>query len=353
MHNRESFRSGLVLCVEDEADLRSDIVEELVSAGYSVVEADNGREALKILEKQRPDLILCDITMPGMGGYEFLQTVRDQRADLSDVPFVFLTALVDRKDVIQGKSAGADDYLVKPIDYDVMLATLKSRLAQVARMRRNMTIELERERRSLLEAAVRDGHATLSAVASALDHLSSGVILLDRKARVQYVNRTANQIIAEGDGLTQGPSGLRTTTSATTKALKQAIGDALKTAGSGQMISITRSLRRPLLLQTCSLETRDADDAPAVAIFVVDPEQRPRLTPDAAAKMYGLTPSEARLAAALVDGKRLDEIGQEFGVAPTTISFHLQNLFRKTHTNRQAELAALLIRSALALQLED
>ena len=88
----------LILCVEDEADIRSDIVEELRDAGYETVEAANGREGLEAIEKRIPDLVLCDITMPQMNGYEMLAALRAKEPKYADLPFVFLSALADRKD---------------------------------------------------------------------------------------------------------------------------------------------------------------------------------------------------------------------------------------------------------------
>src|SRR5690606_2756434 len=76
--------SKTILCVEDEIDLRTDIAEELSAAGYDVVEAANGREALARLDTVHPDLILCDITMPELNGYEFMAKVRSEREDLAE-----------------------------------------------------------------------------------------------------------------------------------------------------------------------------------------------------------------------------------------------------------------------------
>ncbi len=123
-----------VLCVEDQCHLRQDIIDELSAAGYDAVGAADGREALDVLETIRPHLILCDISMPRLDGYGLLETVRGRHTHLADVPFVFLTALNQRDEIIHGKRAGADDYLVKPIDYDLLLATIEARLRQVSRI---------------------------------------------------------------------------------------------------------------------------------------------------------------------------------------------------------------------------
>lgn len=124
-----------ILCVEDEEHLRRDISEELIEAGYSVIEAHNGESALQRLHQVRPDLILCDISMPGINGYEVLRRVHAKGADYLDIPFVFLSALAESHQIVRGKTLGADDYLIKPIDYDLMLATVAARLRQVQRIR--------------------------------------------------------------------------------------------------------------------------------------------------------------------------------------------------------------------------
>ncbi|MHA6729469.1 response regulator [Devosia sp. A369] len=125
----------LILCVEDEEDLRRDIADELSEAGYAVIEASDGAEALQQLETQRPDLILCDISMPGLNGHAVLQATQAKGGEHAGIPFVFLSALADPREVVAGKRLGADDYLVKPIDYDLLLATVDARLRQVARLR--------------------------------------------------------------------------------------------------------------------------------------------------------------------------------------------------------------------------
>jgi DNA-binding NarL/FixJ family response regulator len=131
----------VILCVEDEEELRRDIADELAEVGYAVIEACNGEEALDLLGAARPNLILCDISMPGLNGYEVLKAVQAKGPDHVDVPFVFLSALGDPREVVEGKRLGADDYLVKPIDYDLLLATVHARLRQIARIRSAHPIE--------------------------------------------------------------------------------------------------------------------------------------------------------------------------------------------------------------------
>jgi|GEM_PF-1558640 len=123
--------AAVILCVEDEEDLRKDIVEELRDAGYQTIEAENGRIALDAILKSQPDLVISDITMPEMDGHALLEELRANHPDRCDMPFLFLSALAERDHLVKGKKLGADDYLTKPVDYELLLAAVESRLARV------------------------------------------------------------------------------------------------------------------------------------------------------------------------------------------------------------------------------
>lgn len=343
-------RQGIILCVEDEADLRSDIVEELVSAGYDVVEAGDGQEAFLKLEAVRPDAILCDITMPVLSGYELMAKIRSQRPDLAEVPFIFLTALADRTEVLNGKNAGADDYLVKPIDFDDLLATVNSRLRLVDRIRQSFLVDLQQQQKKMIEHAVRDGEVTLAALAAALDRLAIGIFLLEETGEVSMANEAGQHLIGKADGLSLTSAGLLTRGAKSSRSLKASLAAVMRDVGSSQTLAVDREEGHPLILQLSSISLPGSNTRHAIAL-VVDPDRQADISAEVLASLFGCTSAEARLAAALVAGKRLDEIGEEFGVKQTTITFHLQNLFQKTHTHRQADLVALLIRATIPLSL--
>lgn len=124
-----------ILCVEDEADLRAELADELTAAGYCVLTAADGAGALAILARRTPDLILCDVMMPGRSGLDLIAEIRRFRNGLAAVPVVLLTALADRRDELAGRLAGADDYLTKPIDFDLLHAAVRNKIALVDRIR--------------------------------------------------------------------------------------------------------------------------------------------------------------------------------------------------------------------------
>ena len=117
-----------ILVVEDEEILRELIVDQLNDVGHSTFEAGNGREGLDILAKDTPDLIVSDITMPVMNGYQFLRSVREEHLEHARTPFIFMTALSDRESELKGLRLGVDDYITKPIDYEILIARIDANL---------------------------------------------------------------------------------------------------------------------------------------------------------------------------------------------------------------------------------
>jgi CheY-like chemotaxis protein len=114
----------IILCVEDESFLLNDMVEELRFAGYDVMEASNGVDAMSRLEDRRPDLVLSDVSMPLMNGCELLARLRSDKGNLSKTPIVLMTAF-DESEVARRCSASPDAVIRKPIDYCELLTTLR------------------------------------------------------------------------------------------------------------------------------------------------------------------------------------------------------------------------------------
>jgi two-component system, sensor histidine kinase and response regulator len=116
-----------ILVIEDQEDIRSTLVEMLTEEGYYMLEAENGRLGINIVISEIPDLIICDVAMPEVNGYEVLNYVRDN-SFTEAIPFIFLTAKVSQVDVRQGMELGADDYLTKPFTRAELLGAISTRL---------------------------------------------------------------------------------------------------------------------------------------------------------------------------------------------------------------------------------
>ena len=112
-----------ILVVEDEPGIRNGVADLLQIQGFSVMTATNGVEALSMMDEEVPDLIVADIMMPEMNGYQFYQRVRSNSEWLW-VPFIFLSAKGEGEDVRFGKELGVEDYLIKPFNAEDLLAAV-------------------------------------------------------------------------------------------------------------------------------------------------------------------------------------------------------------------------------------
>lgn len=116
-----------ILLIEDDTNIRETIAEMLTVEEFDVLEAENGQEGTALAVQQSPDLIICDIMMPEVDGYQVLNQLRKQE-ETAIIPFIFLTAKVTNADVRYGMELGADAYLPKPFTRDSLLNTIFSRL---------------------------------------------------------------------------------------------------------------------------------------------------------------------------------------------------------------------------------
>jgi DNA-binding response OmpR family regulator len=125
--------SKKILCIEDDRETAGLIAEELTERGFEVLIVHEGHGGFIAILKGIPDLVLCDIALPQMSGFEMLERLNELAPRLERIPFVFLTALADRDDELRGRMLGADDYITKPIDFDILETIISARLVGVAR----------------------------------------------------------------------------------------------------------------------------------------------------------------------------------------------------------------------------
>jgi CRP-like cAMP-binding protein/ActR/RegA family two-component response regulator len=174
-----------VLIIEDNDDIRENVIEILELAGYTVASASNGKEGVGLAFKEVPDIILCDIMMPEMDGYGVLYLL-SKRPETIAVPFIFLTAKAEHFDRRKGMEMGADDYLTKPFDDMELLAAIESRLKKKEGQQAFYSKSLDR-----LDSLVakRDGLAALHK------------IIAERKARPFKKNQVIYYEGDKGNGL--------------------------------------------------------------------------------------------------------------------------------------------------------
>ncbi len=116
-----------ILVIEDEPEMRRNLVTVLRLENFHPLPAENGRIGVDLAKKEKPNLILCDVMMPELDGYGVIASLRAD-AETAAIPFIFLTAKSETRDVRAGMNLGADDYLIKPVAKPELLAAIHSRL---------------------------------------------------------------------------------------------------------------------------------------------------------------------------------------------------------------------------------
>ena len=187
---------GKILVVDDDRLVLAMVTHGLSQAGYEVIDADNGDDAILLARQHRPDMALLDIRMEGKTGFDVAEYLRD----VGHTPFVFLSAFSDEKTVAQVKALGALAYLVKPLEVGQIIPTIDAAFARAQEMRQLAEAKVLLEAQSaqdLAEAAVEDA-ATLGAVVP----MAVGVLMhrfsLTRSEALARLRKTAS---AEGRSL--------------------------------------------------------------------------------------------------------------------------------------------------------
>ena len=175
-----------ILIVEDEPLLREMLFDHLADEGHSVVEAGNGREALEVYALARPELIISDINMPVMNGYQLLDALQARHPDVEDVPFFFLSGLTETDDQIKGLNFGIDEYLCKPVDLGILTARIELALSRQRKLEQKIADAVAASRAEQAAAAslpdtALETPADTEASSHASESGSTGLSLLESK----------------------------------------------------------------------------------------------------------------------------------------------------------------------------
>jgi DNA-binding response OmpR family regulator len=169
-----------ILSVEDDERIRTAVKLALEDEGWTVDEAGSGEEAIELFNRATPDVVLIDIMLPGMDGFELCRTVRRH----SDVPIVMVTARNDTHDVVAGLEAGADDYLTKPFEVAELLARLRA---------------LARRPQPVLQPVLTYLDLTVDPNSRQVDRAGAGVALTNREyGLLEYLVRNPGRIHSRG-----------------------------------------------------------------------------------------------------------------------------------------------------------
>lgn len=172
-----------ILVIEDDISVLDNIIDFLEAEGYSVIAAKDGTTGVNCARESVPDLIITDVMMPGMNGYEVLETLQAEE-DTSLIPFIFLTAKVTREDMRKGMTMGASDYITKPFTADELLNAVEARLkikekteiqrtAQMDELRNNIMYALPHELRTPLNTILGFSHLLEDGGVNSIDEVAS------------------------------------------------------------------------------------------------------------------------------------------------------------------------------------
>lgn len=180
-----------ILVVEDAPSLRKDVLEMLGFEGFDAIGAENGLVGVQRAREHLPDLVICDIMMPEMDGYEVLEELRkDPRT--ATIPFIFLTARTERIDMRQGMELGADDFLTKPFHAAELLATVRTRLEKSDLLQKQREAEMNNLRENIMMALPHELRTPLNVILGFSDLLMTDSSLMDAE-RISEMSRHINQ----------------------------------------------------------------------------------------------------------------------------------------------------------------
>jgi DNA-binding response OmpR family regulator len=317
-----------VLLIDDDPD-DAEFIQTMLSgpgpgAAFEVEHAARFSAAVRHLSHEETDVVLLALALPDtkeFGGVCGLCGL------FPELPIVVLARLEDEVLGLSAIREGAQDYLVK--------GEVDRRL-----LARSIRHAIERKR------GQREG------VLATLDRFPVGVLLLNEEGRVFLSNHAAEEILAEGDGLSLEQGFLRTGSVQDTARLEEAIRRATHALSKEPSLPVEglsvprRSLRRPFSVMVAPIRARDPEHTErrrSAVLFVSDPERRTLGTNALLTRIYGLTPAEARLAGELMQGHSLEASTAKLGIRIHTGRSQLKRVLDKTDTRRQGELIRLLL----------
>lgn len=284
---------GTVLVVDDSPDALSLVTDVLEAAGMTALVAIDGDQALSIVTRLVPDLILLDAVMPGKDGFETCRLLK-RMPNVADVPVIFMTGLTEPEHVVQGFAAGGVDYVTKPIAPDALVARLRAHLALVRRML--------------------GAHA-------ALDLTGRHLLAVDRRGQIMWATPEATRMLGPTDATA---SMLPTLPAAARTWIAQAAVGATFTAQlDGTELQLT---------------VVDAKAADHVLLRLTKPyamRDESRLQ-----QRFGLTPREAEVLLWIAQGKSNRDIADILSLSPRTVNKHLEQIYAKLGVENRTAAAA-------------
>lgn len=185
-----------ILVVEDEPQIREDIVTALELSDYIAISASNGKIAYSLAKQYHPDLVISDIMMPEMDGYQLLKALQKD-SETSSIPFLFLTAKSQLSEIREGMRLGADDYIAKPFDINDLLTTIKIRLSKNEKIESHFKQKIEDLRQSIRYSLPHELRTPLNVILGFSDFLKQNLESSDKneiKEILEHISGSAKRL---------------------------------------------------------------------------------------------------------------------------------------------------------------
>ncbi|MEN9756016.1 MAG: hypothetical protein RL755_203 [Pseudomonadota bacterium] len=285
---------------------------------YSVSFATNGQQALEMISKEKPCIILLDVMMPDIDGYELCRQLKSH-PQTENIPIIFITAKSTTEDEIQALKLGAADFITKPISPAVAKMRVKNQIKNVYFQK-------------------------FSAIA--IDSLAFAMLIVDSQGKVNYANTHLLELLDEKiKGLAIKNGQLVATTFNCKEKLNEFIQAAtqIPPVKNAMFINDDNNQAWQVFITPLppTLSLTNHVSSPLALIFISNANENFSEL-EMIGKLYDLSPAELRVASALVAGKSPSEYADEVGLTMNTVRTQLKSLYSKTYTHRQSELVALL-----------
>lgn len=196
-------KQATILVVDDDPTTVLLLVSQLKKSNYRILTAQDGIQALEVFESEIPDLVILDLMMPRMSGYEVCKRIRE-KYDAATIPILMLTAKNQKSDLVTGFRLGANDYLVKPFQEEELKVRVNLHLqlkASIETLKENQRLRKEIERRTIAERELRLAQRRLARI---LDKSDEAILSINEIGQIIYLNRPAEEILGYSDTILLG-----------------------------------------------------------------------------------------------------------------------------------------------------
>lgn len=324
-----------LLLVDDDQIVLDTIGYGLRQASYAVRECTSARDAMRAYVRDPPDLAVLDIGLPDMRGTALAEQLLEHRYR----PILILSNHSEPEWVKRAIGSGAIGYLVKPQTPVQLIPSIETSLARFGEINRSIVRNFGDEKMSETQ------------VQAVLDQLSVGIVIIDKDCQIVVCNLVARKFLSNSKLLRNANGILRT--SARNEPLSAVLDQSLGVTGGNPTPAAYTTHDDDVTIQILGIPLHPAGPSrePAATMLIHDSSLGAAVPLHLYKSLYGLTEKESNLAHALVNGSTINDYCKTVFVSPNTARTHLKSIYRKTSTNRQAELISLL--SRLYINLSD